>query len=555
MYLDKRSNQLLLEILKNPMITISDLQKRFSLSNRQVDYSFGKINSWLKESNYPEILRNEKGHFIIAPNLSQVLYDERLNHSNQYIFKSGERINLIILMLGNHIEELSLNHLIYALEVSKNTVLRDLKLTEEALSKYDLTIKYSRKGGYIIAGDEFNQRRALIESLECCITMFCGEEILKKILKIECSIVEQWRTKLEQIEKCLSYRFVDQHMEVMPYILEIIFRRIRLNRSVTECFMENYEGIMNTQEYRVAKILIDDPTEVSHMEYLYITLQLLISSVTSEYYLDFEKGSRLEQALKEMLDRFEKEGCVQLIQKEELLVKLYTHIRPIYYRTKYSIYLKSDYTIEDYELQQFRRIEGMVRLELSPLEDIIGAEISEGETVFIKLLIASHLMRADNCLYTRMKAVIVCASGASVSRIMEQTLIELFPEFFFYQPMSVREFEETNLTYDLVFSSVPMEIEKQFFLIHPIICEKEQLALRKRVMRPYSNSSKKQLDEKKASDIMALIAPHVEIKNEKKLKKLLEHHYAKEESEDCFCTVFGATCDYKLLCLRRGGRM
>ena len=561
MYLDKRSNQLLVEVLKNPMITVGELQTRFDLSNRQIDYSFGKINSWLEESNHPAITRDEKGGFIVAPNLSKALHNERANHLNQYIFKGIERINLIILMLGHQEEELSLHHLMFALGVSKNTVLRDLKLTQESLEGYELSIHYSRKGGYTITGDELDQRRALVASLEYCITIFHGEDVLKKFLNIDSGAVEQWRRKLEQVEKCLNYRFIDQHMQILPYILEMILRRIGLNKTISESLLKDYEAfmeyeaLMKTDEYRAAKALIKGLAHVPHMEHLYITLQLLISSVTSEHYIDFKEAAKLREVLEGIVSKFEKEKSIQLVQKEELLKKLYVHIRPMYYRGRYFLHLKSDYTVVDYGDQQFQRIEEMVCLNLSPLEEFIGSKIPEGEKIFIKLLIASHFMRADSCLYTRMKAVVVCASGASVSRIMEQTLMELFPEFFFYQAMSVREFEETNLDYDLVFSSVSMEIKEPFFFINPIINEKEQLALRKRVMRPYSsNSSKEQLDEKKADDIMALIMPYVDTKNEKKLKKLLKHHFEKDASEDCFCTVFGAECDYKLLCLRRGGQ-
>ena len=560
MYLDKRSNQLLVEVLKNPMITASELKTRFNLSNRQINYSFDKINSWLEENNQPAIERDEKGSFMVAPDLSQALHHERANPLNQYIFEGIERINLIILMLGHQKEELSLHHLMFALGVSKNTVLRDLKLVQETLERAQLYIHYSRKGGYTIVGDERNQRRALVASLEHCITMFHGEDVLKKFLNIESRTVEQWRTKLEKIEKCLNYRFIDQHMQILPYILEMILRRIGMGRGISESLLKDhgafieFEALMKTQEYSAAKTLIEEYDEVPYVEHLYITLQLLISSVTSEHYINFTEAAKLREVLERMVNKFEKEKSIQLVQKEELLKKLYIHIRPVVYRGRYFLHLRSDYTVVDYGNQQFKRIEEMVCLQLSPLEEFIGSKIPEGEIIFIKLLIASHLMRADSCLYTRMKAVVVCASGTSVSRIMEQTLVELFPEFFFYQAMSVREFEETNLDYDLVFSSEPMEIKEPFFFINPIINEKEQLALRKRVMIPYSNSSKQQLDEKKAEDIMALIMPYVDTKSEKKLKKLLKHHFEKKMSEDCYCTVFGAECDYKLLCLRRGGQ-
>ncbi|MBA5845080.1 PTS sugar transporter subunit IIA, partial [Escherichia coli] len=72
-----------------------------------------------------------------------------------------------------------------------------------------------------------------------------------------------------------------------------------------------------------------------------------------------------------------------------------------------------------------------------------------------------------------LKAVVVCPNGLSISRWMEKTLRSLFPEIFFYQAMSIREFEQTKLGYDIVFSAVPLSTDKKFFLINQLLDGKE----------------------------------------------------------------------------------
>lgn len=49
MYLDERSNSLLKELLRHPDTSSTNLQAKFGLTRRQVDYSFQKINNWLEE--------------------------------------------------------------------------------------------------------------------------------------------------------------------------------------------------------------------------------------------------------------------------------------------------------------------------------------------------------------------------------------------------------------------------------------------------------------------------------------------------------------------------
>ena len=550
MYLDKRSNQLLMEIFKSPSTTIDDLQKEFNLTSRQINYSFSKLNNWLKENDYSEIQRNGN-HFIISSDLSQALFDENATHVNQYVFKNSERAHLIILILGSHTEELSLNHLISDLEVSKNTALRDLKLAQKSLNEYELLIKYSRKVGYFIDGDELNLRRALMASLEYFIRNINGEHVIRRFLKIDHYKINSWRKRLEQVEKYLEYQFVDQRMQILPYILEIIFRRIEMGRSIQETFFIDFEDLKGTKEYEAAGILIDSHPEVSDLEYIYVALQMLISSVFTDDCLTFAGSVALKQALEQLLTEFEKRACIQLVKKKDLMKKLYIHMKPAYYRIKYKLHLKSDYTLLESTDQQFQNMDEMIKLSLTPLETFMGTKIPEKEISFIKLLIVSHLMRTEEFLQTKLKAVVICLNGTSISKMMEQTLRDLFPELFFYQVMGIREFEKTKLKYDIVFSSVPVETDKHFFFMHPIINEKERSVLRERVMKSLSIVSNNQLGGNKVNDIMMIIAPYIELRNVKKLKKGLEHYFEVDESKSCICTIYDSTCDHKLLCIKR----
>ncbi|WP_232324839.1 helix-turn-helix domain-containing protein [Halobacillus mangrovi] len=55
-----------------------------------------------------------------------------------------------------------MNHFTFELDFSKNTILHDLKQAQAFLDEYNLTIKYSRKSGYLLEGKEFQVRRVLI---------------------------------------------------------------------------------------------------------------------------------------------------------------------------------------------------------------------------------------------------------------------------------------------------------------------------------------------------------------------------------------------------------
>jgi len=527
MYLDERSNILLKELIRYPHTTNAELQEKFDLTRRQIDYSFQKINNWLVENSYPKIHRSTNGSFTIEPylfqNLFQIFGNEEREKSKRYILSDIERANLIILVLATHNEELSLNHFISKLEVSKNTVLRDLKLVAHNLKDYELRLKYSRMLGYFIEGDEWNQRTALIFTMEHILKNFNGEEFLQRFLEVDENRVIQLRKKLEAVEEYLDVHFIDCKMQILPYILEMIFRRIGKGGTIKKSFLVDYSAISDTKEYQAVERLSEDEVIISEQERMYITLQLLISNVLPKQYLkfDFDEEPKLKLVLEQILSEFEKKSCIQLINKGELLEKLFIHMKPAYYRIKY--HLTTDYSVLDKVKKEFESIHYIVKQSLDPLENFIGTEIPEGERAFITLFIAGHLIEVEEWLQTKTKAVIVCPNGISISRLMEQTLRKLFPKIFFYQAMGIREFEKTKLKYDIVFSSVPLETDKKFFFVHQLIDEKEQLTLRNRVLRSIYMVDENQIS---VDGILQLISSYAEIKDRRKLEKLLVDYLA-----------------------------
>ncbi|MBC1803330.1 BglG family transcription antiterminator [Listeria booriae] len=482
MYLDERSNLLLKEILRHPNISNAKLQEKFGLTRRQVDYSFQKVNHWLDEQAYPKIHRSANGRFVVEPDLFQLVeINANEKEDDAYILSEKERISLIILMLATNQEELSLNHFISELEVSKNTVLRDLKGVQAVFDTFRLEVQYSRMKGYQIRGDEWNQRSALIYAAQHIIASYHGEQLLRHFMQIEASQVDKIRDQLVAVEVRLNLTFIDNKMQILPYILESIFRRIRAGQRITTEFFIDFNELSDTQEYGAVQLLIEDEPYISETERLYISLQLLTSNVLPNSDLTNEASPRLKMAVNQALGEFEKKACIQFVDKEQLLEKLFAHIKPAYYRIKY--HLTTDYSLLDKIDQEFQAVHYIVKQSLKPLENFIGAKIPENESIFITLFIGGHLIDTTERLQTRLKAVVVCPNGLSISRLMEKTLRSLFPEIFFYQAMSIREFERTNVRYDLIFSAVPLQTEKKMFLINQLMGEQERLELRRRVMR------------------------------------------------------------------------
>ncbi|MBC8824214.1 PTS sugar transporter subunit IIA, partial [Escherichia coli] len=82
-----------------------------------------------------------------------------------------------------------------------------------------------------------------------------------------------------------NLHFIDNKMQILPYILEAVFRRMKKGQTITTSFLIDYNELSDTREYGAAEIFIEEEPNMPEAERMYITLQLLTSNVLPKQYL------------------------------------------------------------------------------------------------------------------------------------------------------------------------------------------------------------------------------------------------------------------------------
>ncbi|MBU8687073.1 BglG family transcription antiterminator [Priestia megaterium] len=521
MHLDERSNLILKRVVSNPGISNTELERKYHLSRRQISYSFTKINDWLKSNNYPKIQRTNGGNFIIDPLLME-LFAEKVEHSaGSYIPSEKERAHLVLLMLLSSEEELSLLHFSSSLSVSKNTVLRDMKYTQKLVNDYNLGIVYSRMHGYDIVGSEWNKRKLLIEVLRTVYDMYRGETYIQMYTGISKEEIQKLKGQMEKVEKRLALQFIDQKIKLLPYTIAILLKRIKKGNLIKDPYHIDYEELSDTKEFEAAEILIEEAACIPKEERLFITLQLLTSNVLSSQFLRDEETLELKSSLKDSLALFEKKACITFKEKEKLLQKLVLHMKPAYYRIKYQ--LTTNYSIIKKVSEEFEAIHYIVKDSLKPFETYIGCPIPESEVMFITVFIGGHLINSGETIQLKKRAVVVCPNGVSISHLMEHTLRDLFPEFYFYEALSIREFEQSKAEFDMVFSPVPVQTSKHLFIVEQFISDFQKLQLRQRVIQTIFglNTSVVNIEQ-----LISVIEKYAKVDQKAQLQKALQDYFS-----------------------------
>src|SRR5699024_5215562 len=127
----------------------------------------------------------------------------------------------------------------------------------------------------------------------------------------------------------------------------------------------------------------------------------------------------------------------------------------------------------------------------------------------------------------KVKAIVVCPKGVSVSRLMFSELRELFPEFIFLDSLSIREFNKYQLDYDIVFSPVSLNTNKRLFKASSFLEREEKNRLRKQVMLEMYGYLPSEIN---MEALLSIIKNEASIHNEKKLREDLYRYIHRDDA-------------------------
>ncbi|UMT78363.1 BglG family transcription antiterminator [Staphylococcus roterodami] len=523
------NQQILREIVLNPTIHGKELESIFGLSRRQLGYRIQKINLWLEQEGYPKVERTSRGNFIVSSEImtlfKQELRDEQSTNAQQMIFSIETRRYYLMLMLFSKENAMSLNHFAIDLQVSKNTIIHDLNHVKNLLESQGLALKYSRKRGYELVGDEFEIRRFFIKLIDQRLDHDITKSEVLKALNLTFEDIAFQKDKIKQVEQFLKSQFIDKSLSSLPYVLCVIRRRIKSGHVINPLNI-NYRYLRDTKEYAATEIMTQDELGVPEAEKLYLTLHLLSTSVQWTDLQESDNLSNLTEAIEQMIRHFEQITFINIEDKEKLSNQLLLHLTPAFYRIKYNL-TDRDELIDPLQ-GNYKSLFHMVKQSCQSLTEYFGKSLPDNEIAYLTMLFGGSLRRQDENFDGKIKAIIVCTQGTSVSQMMLYELRSLFPEIIFLDAISLRTFENYALDYDIVFSPMFILTHKKLFITKVALSKNEQRKLRKEVMK-YINKESADI-EKEINKLMALIERTTTVNDISELREGLEDFVANYNS-------------------------
>jgi len=111
----------------------------------------------------PKLVNKRHEGILIDPVIKDKLRDTVSDSlSEMYVCTSQERIVLEILILISKKDFVNINYLEELFDVSRNTIVNDIKEIRKMLKVYNLALEYDNFAGYLVEGLEIRKRSVIL---------------------------------------------------------------------------------------------------------------------------------------------------------------------------------------------------------------------------------------------------------------------------------------------------------------------------------------------------------------------------------------------------------
>ena len=477
--LDVRCYEILEYLLyKNEYVSVQQLADEKGISKRSVYYDIHKINDWLEAQGLSKIEIKRKKGILIDKEKKEILHSRlnKMSPQTAYVFTPVERTKIIICSILHQNRVLRIEDFMDLCQVSRNTIINDLKEADKLLSQYQLQLIYENGKGYQIIGD-YVRKRTIYFLYFNSIADFYKREILplnnrEKVQEILANLIE--------IETVLG----TQYVQGVLFTLAVFFSTIEHCPDILEFSDKERSEIENTLEYQLVHKRF---YELDESEQLYLALHLLGSRMQSTpvNFMNDETGQEAKSLSVILVQAFSRIAGIEFVKEQELVQAIAAHLNTSLYRYRYGILLGNP--MLDNIKTQYGDLFEITNRACKYLEKEIGVPIPEEEVAYITLHFGAFITSAHH-RKQKLKILVVCPNGVSTANMLRGEIQTLVPNAEKVDIVAIKDYRHLH-EYNVVISTVILEDEPNLILVHPILTDQDRIAILKKCMK-FENQNK-----------------------------------------------------------------
>lgn len=510
-------------------ITVDDIMLDTNVSRRQVVYRMDKLNQLLDHNQ--EKVSIAKSGTIHVPSQTKLYLKELLynvNEHEQFFFNKQERMYYIYLLMFIKPEYVGLQDFIHLLEVSRSTILGDIKDLSDQLQTYQIRILNNRSQGYYLAGHEADIRSYMMNVVFASTNNQTSIQMMNRFIDdFHLEIYQYSKLVIDELAHKHHVAFVEDRLQEFIYIFIFLKTRVVNHGS---SLIEPYQAdaiFDNLKEYQFTEELLHnfkDAKKIPKDEMHYIVLWILGVSVGN---IDEETSDCLEisDVTMKIIFRFEALSGVQCENVEEVFIRLYGHIRPAYYRILLNIPIYNPLTEKIKE--EYTDLFQLVKESIQTANVGLDRDIPEAELAYLTMHFSTIFKNSKTPMKRRKKALIVCGNGIGSSVILYNELTHLFPELEFLFPIELNQLPHVEMHVDVIFSTVyyvgRLKTETPIIKVSPVMSGREKFAVLREVHMLFGSQ---QINRPNVDVVMSKIQKYADIKDKQNLYNELLSYFA-----------------------------
>ena len=478
---ESRGRFLLEYIMKREdYVTLDELARHLHISKRSVYYDLIKLNHWLESTGIEAIKpERQRGILFSAEQKEQLrTYLEALDGTRHHVFYQEERmaVTLCELMLAK--EVLTAEKMAKLMNVSRNTMLADIKLLKAQLLKYGLKLLYDQRKGYIVVGETIKKRAVFLYYFSQ-IASLARRDVLSYFNQ---AAVKCHHVKLMTIEKELCVQYVEGTLEQLAVLIMLIENS---RESINMIDIDEREIVSHKEYDLICKYF----PQLSGSEQMYMAIHLLGARVVpgKEFVACNDKPELMDLA-RHMVEVFENLACIKLSERQQLIKRLAKHLNCSLYRYRYGI-VEGNPIAQDVQ-KQYTELFEITRRVAGNISKLIGYPISNSEIAYLTMYFGAYIRKTSRRRY-HIKVLVVCSNGVSTVQILKSEIEQLLPLIEVVDIISIKELESYHESYDFIITTLDIDDKYPHITVRPILTWEDKKAILSYVMRTYwTNNSK-----------------------------------------------------------------
>lgn len=503
--LEKSQKEFLMLLLENenPQ-SIQLIQDQLDISRRTVYYIVNKINDVFYDLRM-EPINNKRGQgYYLTSNQKKVV--DSILHSDGTLqnLSPDERVHYLICWMMYPKANIHIENIMELFDISRNSVFNDLKDLKSEIEKYDVSLYFDIKNGYMINGQVFSKRALLLYYLKILLKKIH----YKSIEFLDVSEVETFYSRLQQISLKMHNEYDDYNLLAIACLLNIVhYVDEKFDFSILEL-----RDLEKTEELHMIDKYFQD---LNVHERLYLTIHLLSSKAGSVIRLDdSQRDIQLFELALHLVDLFERQTSCDISEKNELVNSLYMHFKLSMYYYQLSIQI-SNTLLEDVK-ENYGNLYQMIKNLCESMDDEFPFILTDSEISYITMHFGGHLKQVQGKFYALIRVLIVCPSGISTSTLLKREVENLYANVTVIAATAAENIAQYKENIDFIVSTIDLDTDIPWIKVNAILTKDDKSKIASMMSL---NMQTYKLNKDNFSGLFSIIQKYVDPTQMKNLKK------------------------------------